>query len=616
MLRILPFCIALLPILLYALFEAGHAGKHSFTSQMVAVGLAAAACLLLNVLRVSVAPAWLLALLLVVAWRFPVGNALLFVVGWAAAWQLVRSPGWGGQVFRGVTWFCYTGVCVNLVLGSDWPLGNRNWLAMLVGVVWSVHVGRWLAGGGRPALVQLLGLSAVMLVLIFWEQRGQSALVFVAVALLAGMVRAGYPKCLYVAAVPVGLGLVCLFSGFGASFLESVKGASYLARLDIWRMSWAGFLDAPVFGRGHWGVPRAYAADDAIRYAVLAYTDREAVNAHNLPLQLLVTSGVVGILALVASVGFLCVGAIRGGNSRRSLPCLFGLFAFLVIGCVSKAPFTVTGLCLWGALFGALASLSANIGNRGPEAGKRRGAGGGRSAASLRWALAFLCLVFCVLQPVHHELLIRNPRRVPALPFWWVFPSDRALHLSAIDMSARFFVSGDHASLYRLEAMINAQVPRKQGWLRLGHAAHMAGRPQQEVRAAAIRQFLWNPFELREQENKVLRNLMLSGGREALLEDIERLDADEARALLAFARLKRASVAALRHLLEAERELSGMELAWLVQHALPGSGVDPDLRLSILRRYQRDLGRHRQLDGLRETPEKAANHRTDRGDRI
>lgn len=600
--RSLPWLIPLFLLGLYGLFDAGWAGKYSFTGQVVAVGLGAVAWLCLG--RFLPLPRqrrdWLICIMLVLVWRFPPVNALLFLAGWAAAWQLLYSPRWVRQCLAGIGWFCCAGVVAGLWLGSEWPLGNRNWMAMLVGILWSVHVGRWLGSDEKRPGWPLLGFSGLMVFLIFFEQRGQAALVVIAVVLLVLMVRATARPgrfSLLLVVVLLGIGAWVLFSGIADRAMQSLKGASYFSRLDIWQLAWIGFLDAPVFGKGHWGIPRSYGLSDPIRYVVLSYTDREAVNAHNLFLQLLVTSGLVGTTALVASIAYFAVRAFRT-CSRKALPLLFGLAAFLVIGCVSKGPFSVPGLCMWGGVFGALACLGST-GHAGCSPDAVRGVGRLPETVG-RGLLVALFLIFCVIQPLHHEYLLKRPQRVLDLPFWWVFPSDRILHLGALEMSARLYASGDHAALYRFESLLNAHVPRKSGMLRLGYAARAAGRPTEELRQAAITQFLWNPLELRPQNNEVLRNLMLSGGVGPLENDLRQRKPAQARALRAFAQPQDIKEETVRELLANNSRLPGMDLAVLLHYVLQEGGREQDLRLRILERLQRDLGRHWQWQELQD----------------
>lgn len=141
-----------------------------------------------------------------------------------------------------------------------------------------------LAGGGRTALLVMLGIGAIL------GLRAHHAVVrkHIVAFLLSGLVAAG-------------LAVYAVLPRF-LDFLAKDGGAVALPdRVVFWKIHWALFLDRPLFGQGN-------AWLDAFRrtqfYNALGYESfRDKYNAHNVFLETLASTGVIGFL-LVAFFGW------------------------------------------------------------------------------------------------------------------------------------------------------------------------------------------------------------------------------------------------------------------------------------------------------------------------
>ena len=97
-------------------------------------------------------------------------------------------------------------------------------------------------------------------------------------------------------------------------YAPAASGSSHLVNLgsnryDFWRVSLNGFVDHPVGGIGGRGFGTAYLED--------ARSDETPARAHSLPLDVLLETGVIGVILLVAGLGLVLFGLIRRRLTRK-----------------------------------------------------------------------------------------------------------------------------------------------------------------------------------------------------------------------------------------------------------------------------------------------------------
>lgn len=199
------------------------------------------------------------------------------------------------------------------------PLGNHNYVAAILTSALAVALARplahrrwWLAAAGITALGLAATLSrggwlvaGILLVVLAVLRRDRATLVVVgvlagaAVVLLAAIGTVGGPDRL-------------------ADLLRPATGA----RTDLWAASWRLFLDAPLLGIGVARFP------DLVPEAVWAGR-QPYQHAHNLVLETLSTTGIVGTVAYLAYWAGAAVRVLRLDDVtmrwRLGLP-LLGLF--------------------------------------------------------------------------------------------------------------------------------------------------------------------------------------------------------------------------------------------------------------------------------------------------
>lgn len=199
------------------------------------------------------------------------------------------------------------------------PLGNHNYVAAILTSALAVALARplarrpwWLAAAGVTAL----GLAATL-------SRGGWLVAGLLLVVLA-VVRRDRATVVVVGAL-VGLALVLLaviaVAG-GPDRLGGLLRPATTARTDLWAASWRLFLDAPVLGVGVARFPEV--VPEAVWVGRQPY-----LHAHNLVLETLSTTGIVGTLAYLGYWAGAGVRVLRlddpGVRWRVGLP-LVGLF--------------------------------------------------------------------------------------------------------------------------------------------------------------------------------------------------------------------------------------------------------------------------------------------------
>lgn len=121
---------------------------------------------------------------------------------------------------------------------------------------------------------------------------------------------------------------------FFPSLLPRFEDAAinFAFRREIWKASWAGFLDSPLIGRGY------YAYNTLWRDVRFAYLNPPgAIHAHNLYLEMLLDFGVIGTVAFLAfcfsKVKMTLKAACRRGKNELALAvstlCAIAMHGFL-----------------------------------------------------------------------------------------------------------------------------------------------------------------------------------------------------------------------------------------------------------------------------------------------
>ncbi|MFA6244788.1 MAG: O-antigen ligase family protein, partial [Candidatus Hydrogenedentales bacterium] len=126
---------------------------------------------------------------------------------------------------------------------------------------------------------------------------------------------------------------------------------SDMGRLEIWRIAYHSFLDRPLFG---WGpdtfevVMRRYIGESFV-----AIHGGQVVHpgAHNMILQVLYSTGVVGLLLLI--VGVYMMGTELADVGEDDIPAVGASVALATCSLVNPVPTAALGalICLWAPMF-------------------------------------------------------------------------------------------------------------------------------------------------------------------------------------------------------------------------------------------------------------------------
>lgn len=179
-----------------------------------------------------------------------------------------------------VMWFC---VVLSLIFVADLPRKQKNWLRLVavvvgLGLFLSLIRGVWISG-----------TVSVMVMLWFWRRRAfyRGAL---AVAIVLGLSLAFVP--------PVRERVVSIF---GTQNIENRD------RVTLWAANWEIFKDYPLLGIGYTENERRIGE----YYEKMEITDGFKGHAHNVYLQFLAGTGLLGLCCYLFFIGYFILLALR-----------------------------------------------------------------------------------------------------------------------------------------------------------------------------------------------------------------------------------------------------------------------------------------------------------------
>ncbi|MDD5589558.1 MAG: O-antigen ligase family protein [Candidatus Portnoybacteria bacterium] len=237
------------------------------------------------------------------------GNNFSLMVGQHPSWFVALA---GGDIMRAFGSFpdphmlsFFLGMILPLVVaGAMGSKKNQLLLFFLAGFIFLVLLATFSRGG-------YLGIVAAFVSMIFLGWRSFSGPVKVKI-IMAGIL---------IFFLIIALAQPVLERFFSSFFLS--EGSS-ISRLEIWRNSWQVFISNPILGVGLGNYPRY--ADPLASY-------RTPITSHNLYLDLLVETGILGFFAwflLLAGSFYQLLKFIRSRKSEHSSFLAIGLFGSLV----------------------------------------------------------------------------------------------------------------------------------------------------------------------------------------------------------------------------------------------------------------------------------------------
>ena len=198
-------------------------------------------------------------------------------------------------------------------------LGNPVHAAALLLGAFALLLERWRAvpeaGGGDARGIAVVGLGALFASALELSGGRIGLAVFVIVAVV-GALRLGWRRgAILIVAMVIGLGVASLAvdDGTGAAARVATSGDSPLAgRVDRWRMAEPAVRARPLLGVGP-GLYRRGTSPFATLASARAFgADSLNIDAHNLVVEYAVTTGILGVIALLGWL-LLAVRGTRGG---------------------------------------------------------------------------------------------------------------------------------------------------------------------------------------------------------------------------------------------------------------------------------------------------------------
>lgn len=134
---------------------------------------------------------------------------------------------------------------------------------------------------------------------------------------------------LTVLSVVIGLGVIVLAGGSFLHKLSAIASSGNLSRVEIWKSSWAAFLQSPWFGWGLGSYNDVYAMNQSL--SVIVPNDK----AHSTPLEFLVELGIPGAIAVFAVClipwGYSLAGALAPNRFRYLPAAAFAISAVAIL---------------------------------------------------------------------------------------------------------------------------------------------------------------------------------------------------------------------------------------------------------------------------------------------
>jgi O-antigen ligase len=218
-------------------------------------------------------------------------------------------------------------VLVAAVLSWGWP-----WARLLLGPGLLVHGGVLFFAASRTALA--ITLAIVVLTVCIGLARHVLAALVVALC-LAG---AAYLAC------DPGLELTRSASESISSYVQRGDSdeslSSFSGRTELWEVIWHDFLRSPWRGHGYFVTSAAGEID--------VWGEPLNLTAHNLFLQVLSTTGLIGLALWLTALGTWAVAIVRGLRGR---PDLVGLPSLLLLVCLWNVGWGLLSEGFMGALY-------------------------------------------------------------------------------------------------------------------------------------------------------------------------------------------------------------------------------------------------------------------------
>ena len=257
-----------------------------------------------------------------------------------------------------IYWWFYTADATTLAWSGRITsfLNYSNSLAGYLNILLPLGLGCMLTSTSRG--VRTLGTASTALgsiAMVLTQSRG--GLLALAITFLLGiwyLIEDRKKRALlltgYVVALPVVLAAVTLYS----ARLGSVDSQDTFGRMVLWISAWILFLSAPVIGIGYGNFRESFDTE-------FVGAARGSLDAHNLYLQLLSETGVIGFLSFCAMCGSAILQAVKCLRTRpsewRRIVCFAALCAIVSVLIHGWVDFLFEVSVQFGSIFWAMLAL-------------------------------------------------------------------------------------------------------------------------------------------------------------------------------------------------------------------------------------------------------------------
>lgn len=212
----------------------------------------------------------------------------------------------------------------------------------LIRGLWSLffvtELGALLATGSRSAFITFLVISILW---SFWFFNKKKILSFrkIAIIILSGLVLTLFFASFLLISNP---------SRFKE--LTNIKKSTVYVRLELWKTGWQAFTKKPLFGYGLENQKEAYVKAYKVDWAIYARPNTYSDRAHNLILDTLLTSGIIGLVIFIYFLSWVYLNLLKAfkANLKNELPAfLIWSLSVYLFSLFFNFSITVTNIYFW-----------------------------------------------------------------------------------------------------------------------------------------------------------------------------------------------------------------------------------------------------------------------------
>jgi len=209
---------------------------------------------------------------------------------------------------------------------------------LLWSLVFLTELAALFSTGSRSVFLVFLGVSIVFSLWFLWQKNILSRRNFLLIAVTSGIILISF------------LSFLAFSNKTRFNEFKNVKTGSAAFRMELWRGAWQSYLQKPWLGYGLENQSEAYVSRYKIDWALYARPNTYSDRAHNLILDILLTSGLLGVLVFIYFIYWVYTNLFKAlKNEKYSNLAAFLILSLLIylISLLFNFSVTVTNIYFW-----------------------------------------------------------------------------------------------------------------------------------------------------------------------------------------------------------------------------------------------------------------------------